>query len=61
MTEATVLYKAHGAVALITLNRPAALNSLTRLMHHELWVALGEADTVTPLTVSLYKPGCRTW
>ena len=44
MTEATVLYKAHGAVALITLNRPAALNSLTRLMHHELWVALGEAE-----------------
>ena len=39
MTEATVLYEARGAVALVTLNRPQALNSFTRRMHEELWVA----------------------
>jgi 2-(1,2-epoxy-1,2-dihydrophenyl)acetyl-CoA isomerase len=46
MTEATVLYEARGAVALITLNRPTALNSFTRAMHMELRGALDriEAD-----------------
>ena len=40
MTEQTVLYSTQGAVALITLNRPLALNSFTRQMHGELWQAL---------------------
>jgi 2-(1,2-epoxy-1,2-dihydrophenyl)acetyl-CoA isomerase len=47
MTEqATVLYEVRGAVALVTLNRPQALNSFTRAMHKELWAALDriEAD-----------------
>jgi len=46
MTEPTVLYSTQGAVALITLNRPQALNSFTRQMHQELWAALDriEAD-----------------
>ena len=46
MTEstATVLYEARGAVALITLNRPQALNSFTRAMHHDLWAALDQAE-----------------
>ncbi len=46
MTEQTVLYSTQGAVALITLNRPQALNSFTRQMHKELWEALDriEAD-----------------
>jgi 2-(1,2-epoxy-1,2-dihydrophenyl)acetyl-CoA isomerase len=46
MTEQTVLYSTQGAVALITLNRPRALNSFTRQMHKELWEALDriEAD-----------------
>ncbi|HYF41728.1 MAG TPA: enoyl-CoA hydratase-related protein, partial [Ramlibacter sp.] len=46
MTDATVLYETRGAVALITLNRAAALNSFTRQMHRELWAALDriEAD-----------------
>ncbi|MDB5945169.1 MAG: Unsaturated acyl-CoA hydratase [Ramlibacter sp.] len=46
MTEQTVLYSTQGAVALITLNRPQALNSFTRQMHRELWEALDriEAD-----------------
>jgi 2-(1,2-epoxy-1,2-dihydrophenyl)acetyl-CoA isomerase len=45
MTEstATVLYETRGAVALITLNRPQALNSFTRAMHHDLWAALVQA------------------
>ena len=46
MTDPTVLYSVEGAVALITLNRPQALNSFTRQMHHELWAKLDmvEAD-----------------
>ena len=46
MTEESVLYEARGAVALVTLNRPASLNSFTRQMHRELWAALDriEAD-----------------
>jgi 2-(1,2-epoxy-1,2-dihydrophenyl)acetyl-CoA isomerase len=47
MTESnlpTVLFEVRGAVALITLNRPAALNSFTRQMHHELWAALDQAE-----------------
>ena len=40
----SVLYEARGAVALITLNRPQALNSFTRQMHHDLWVALDLAQ-----------------
>jgi len=37
MSEASVLYEARGSVALITLNRPQALNSFTRRMHQDLW------------------------
>jgi 2-(1,2-epoxy-1,2-dihydrophenyl)acetyl-CoA isomerase len=46
MTEPNVLYETRGAVALVTLNRPQSLNSFTRAMHQELWVALDriEAD-----------------
>ena len=44
MTEPTVLYSTQGAVALITLNRPQALNSFTRRMHQELWAALDRIE-----------------
>jgi 2-(1,2-epoxy-1,2-dihydrophenyl)acetyl-CoA isomerase len=46
-SESTVLFSVHGAVALVTLNRPQALNSFTRQMHQQLWDALDriEADT----------------
>src|SRR4051794_6581809 len=46
MTEPNVLYETRGAVALVTLNRPQALNSFTRAMHQELWAAFDriEAD-----------------
>jgi 2-(1,2-epoxy-1,2-dihydrophenyl)acetyl-CoA isomerase len=40
MTDPTVLCETRGAVALITLNRPQALNSFTRQMHRELWQVL---------------------
>ncbi len=45
----TVLYEARGAVALLTLNRPDALNSFTRQMHRELWVALDRAEADTAI------------
>jgi 2-(1,2-epoxy-1,2-dihydrophenyl)acetyl-CoA isomerase len=40
MSEATVLFEARASVAVITLNRPQALNSFTRRMHEELRAAL---------------------
>ena len=44
MTEPTVLLEERGAVAVLTLNRPQALNSLTRQMHQEVWAALDRVD-----------------
>jgi 2-(1,2-epoxy-1,2-dihydrophenyl)acetyl-CoA isomerase len=44
MADPTVLFADHGTTALITLNRPAALNSLTRQMHMDLWAALDQAE-----------------
>ena len=48
MSEPTVLYAEQGAVALLTLNRPLALNSFTRQMHHDLWAALALAEADRP-------------
>ena len=42
--EATVLYEQRGAVAVLTLNRPQALNSFTRAMHKDLWAALARIE-----------------
>ncbi len=42
--ESSVLFEVRGAVALVTLNRPQALNSFTRQMHHDLWAALDMAE-----------------
>ena len=42
--DSTVLYEERGAVALVTLNRPDALNSFTRAMHAALWAALDRAE-----------------
>ena len=44
MSDPTVLYADLGTVALITLNRPQALNSFTRQMHRDLWAALDQAE-----------------
>ena len=43
MSEAPILVTSEGAVRLITLNRPAALNSFTAAMHAELLPALDAA------------------
>jgi 2-(1,2-epoxy-1,2-dihydrophenyl)acetyl-CoA isomerase len=56
MTESTVptvLLEERGAVALITLNRPAALNSFTRQMHQELWTALDRAEANPAIRVAV--------
>ena len=45
MTENSVLFETRGAVALVTLNRPQALNSFTRQMHQELWAALDRVES----------------
>ena len=42
--EPAVLYEQDGAVAILTLNRPASLNSFTRQMHRELWAALDRVE-----------------
>src|SRR5262252_4115351 len=39
MSEATVLFEVRTDVALVTLNRPQALNSFTRAMHEDLRAA----------------------
>ena len=43
-TASTVLYHEDGPVAILTLNRPQALNSFTRQMHRELGVALDKVQ-----------------
>lgn len=47
MEDQPVLYETRGAVALVTLNRPQALNSFNRNMHEALWECLAriEGDT----------------
>ena len=52
----TVLYEERGAVALVILNRPEALNSFTRQMHRELWAALDRAEA-NPLIRALVITG----
>ena len=44
VSESTVLYAEQGNLAIITLNRPHALNSFTPQMHHDLWAALDKAE-----------------
>ena len=44
MSESTILYSEQGGVAVVTLNRPAALNSFTPEMHRDLWAALDKAE-----------------
>ena len=39
-----VLYEEQGVIAILTLNRPASLNSFTRAMHRDLWAALDRVE-----------------
>jgi 2-(1,2-epoxy-1,2-dihydrophenyl)acetyl-CoA isomerase len=47
-TDPTILYEERGTgntlIALITLNRPSALNSFTKQMHRELWAAFDKIE-----------------
>ncbi len=47
-TDPTILYEERGTgntmIALITLNRPTALNSFTKQMHRELWAAFDKIE-----------------
>ncbi len=47
--ESTVLYAEHGNYAVVTLNRPSALNSFTTDMHQDLWRALDQAEANTAI------------
>jgi 2-(1,2-epoxy-1,2-dihydrophenyl)acetyl-CoA isomerase len=40
----TVLYEERHRIAVVTLNRPTALNSFTRQMHHDFWAACDRAE-----------------
>ena len=42
--EPTVLFAHEGPIAILTLNRPASLNSFTRQMHCDLWAALDKVE-----------------
>jgi 2-(1,2-epoxy-1,2-dihydrophenyl)acetyl-CoA isomerase len=42
--DSSILYEERGAVAVLTLNRPQALNSFTRAMHTALQQALAQAS-----------------
>ena len=53
MSEATVLYEPRGSVALITLNRPQALNSFTRQMHQEFWSILDRINADKAIRVAV--------
>ena len=56
MEEKTVLYAEHGAVALLTLNRPAALNSFIPAMHADFAEGLNKAES-NPLIRALVITG----
>jgi 2-(1,2-epoxy-1,2-dihydrophenyl)acetyl-CoA isomerase len=47
MADPTVLLTIHENVALVTLNRPEVLNSLSPPMHRDLWAALDQAESNT--------------
>lgn len=52
-TGGTVLFEQRGAVALITLNRPEALNSFTQAMHAELWAAFDRAEATAEIRATV--------
>lgn len=56
MTDSTVLYADLGSIAVVTLNRPQALNSFTRQMHRDFWAALDQAEA-NPLIRGLVITG----
>lgn len=59
MSEAAVLYEARGSVALVTLNRPQALNSFTRAMHRDLWAVLDRVNADKAIRALVLTGGGR--
>jgi 2-(1,2-epoxy-1,2-dihydrophenyl)acetyl-CoA isomerase len=59
MSEDTVLYEERGVIALITLNRPAALNSFTRQMHSQLWQALDKVEGNADIRAAVFTGAGR--
>lgn len=59
MSEAAVLYEARGSVALVTLNRPQALNSFTRAMHRDLWAVLDRVNADKSIRALVLTGGGR--
>jgi 2-(1,2-epoxy-1,2-dihydrophenyl)acetyl-CoA isomerase len=59
MAENTVLFEVRGAVAIITLNRPQALNSFTREMHQELWAAFERIEGDKSIRAAVLTGGGR--
>lgn len=51
--EASVLLEVRGSVAVVTLNRPQALNSFTRRMHQDLWTVLDRINADQSLRVAV--------
>ena len=58
-TEPTVLLSEHDSVAVITLNRPHALNSFTRQMHRDLWAALDRVEANPTLRAVVFTGAGR--
>lgn len=59
MSDAAVLYEARGSVALVTLNRPQALNSFTRAMHRDLWAVLDRVNADKAIRALVLTGGGR--
>lgn len=55
----TVLCETRGAVALVTLNRPQALNSFTRQMHHDLWEVFDRINTDPSVRAAVFTGAGR--
>ena len=64
-TDPTILYEEHGTgnalIALITLNRPTALNSFTKQMHRELWAALDRIEANTNIRAAVITGAGRAF
>jgi 2-(1,2-epoxy-1,2-dihydrophenyl)acetyl-CoA isomerase len=59
MAEPTVLVEEKGAVAVLTLNRPGALNSFTRPMHAALWQAFDQIEANPAIRAAVFTGAGR--
>ncbi len=59
MNPATILTEVRGTVGLVTLNRPASLNSFIPEMHHALWAALDALEANTAIRAVVFTGAGR--